>query len=89
MTSSIWNSGSRVVIHILPKPRVTPFGGFEIVCCEQESSQNRKVELGNVYGQSSLEDFICKILDAAIENKNADALAQESVRGLIDDAHKK
>jgi hypothetical protein len=47
-----------------------------------------EIMLGDIDAQPSLEDFLCKILDAAIENRNADAIAQESVRALINDAHK-
>jgi len=39
--------------------------------------------------RASLEDFVCAILDEAIEIRNADAAAQESERDLINDAYKK
>jgi hypothetical protein len=46
-------------------------------------------QMGIKWIDPMLEDFVCAILDAAIENRNADVMAQGSVRDLIDDAQSK
>ena len=60
---------------------------------EDDSVKPKAGEGGNASdkrpSQQQLEDFICAILDEAIELRNADAAAQESVRDLINDAYKK